>query len=98
MLFLQLHSSAKTKVGAIISLRSKSFQKLYLYSVCDLRRDLISTRFHVCCRDANVTSDLLHAITPGYEEFMNGDAYATHPALKLSKGSLWLQAEFYDLF
>lgn len=29
---------------------------------------------------------------------MNGDTYATHPALKLSQGSLWLHAEFYDLF
>lgn len=65
MLFLQLHSSAKMKLGAMISLLPNAFQKPCLYSVFEFRHDLISTWFNVCCCHANVTSDLLHAITPG---------------------------------
>lgn len=47
VLFLQLHSSAKMKVCAIIWLKSKLFQKLYLCRAFERRHDLKSTWFNL---------------------------------------------------
>lgn len=65
MLFLQLHSSAKTKVSAQRYDRALNGLRNSACAASERRRDPMSTWWDVRRYHGNVTGDLSHAITPG---------------------------------